>query len=250
MNPPPLPSPIIQVKNLVAKYGEKTVLEDIVFEISTGDIFMIVGGSGCGKTTLLKHMIGLLEPFSGQILIDGEDLFTSNAEKQLLILRKIGVLFQSGALFASLKVLANIQLPLKELTNLPEEAIVLIAKNKLKMVGLSETLDIFPAELSGGMQKRVAVARAMALDPQILFLDEPTSGLDPISASEMDNLIVTLAKILGITFVIISHDLISITRIGKKVIFLHEGHVIAQGDPRELKQHPHPLVMKFFSREQ
>ncbi|MBF0298479.1 MAG: ATP-binding cassette domain-containing protein [Oligoflexia bacterium] len=241
---------IIQVKKLVAKYGDKTVLENINFDINAGEIFMIVGGSGCGKTTLLNHLIGLLWPFSGQILIEEEDLFNVNEERQLSILRKIGVLFQNGALFTSINVHANIGLPLKELTKLPTDAISQIVQNKLKMVGLDiNNLELFPAELSGGMRKRVAVARAMALDPKILFLDEPTSGLDPISANEMDTLIVKLSKILGITFIIISHDLISINKIAERVIFLHEGHIIADGNPKEFNQHQNPLVKEFFSRE-
>ncbi|MBF0362391.1 MAG: ATP-binding cassette domain-containing protein [Oligoflexia bacterium] len=241
---------IIKVKKLFARYDKKIILENIDFEINAGEIFMIIGGSGCGKTTLLNHMIGLLSPSSGNVFIEGEDLFGVSEEKQLSILRKFGVLFQNGALFASINVLANIGLPLKELTKLPEEAILPIVQIKLKMVGLDNVLTLLPAELSGGMRKRVAVARAMALDPKIIFLDEPTSGLDPVSAGEMDTLIDNLSKILGITFVIISHDLISIKKIAKRAIFLHQGQIVAEGNPKEFNKHHNLIVKNFFNREQ
>lgn len=240
---------IIKTINLVAKYGNCTVLNKISFEVNRGEIFMVVGGSGCGKTTLLNHMIGLLIPSAGDITIDGQSIVNSAEHDRLAILRKIGVLYQSGALFGSMNLLQNVQFPLEELTNLPPDAIREIASNKLKMVGLSDFKYYMPAEVSGGMQKRAAIARAMALDPKILFLDEPSSGLDPIISAELDNLIKNLAETLGITFVIVSHNLASIFKIATRVILLDQGKIIAAGKPHELSEHNNPFVRKFFNRE-
>ncbi len=238
--------PIIEVKNLVARYGERVILSDINFNIYPGDIFMVIGGSGCGKTTLLNHMIGLLSPFAGDVLIDGQSISRIPENQRLTILKKIGVLYQSGALFGSLDLLQNVALPLEELTDLPKDAILEIARNKLKMVGLEKFFEYLPAEISGGMQKRAAIARAMALDPKILFLDEPTSGLDPISSSEIDQLVVNLAGILGITFVIVSHDVASICKIGGRVILLDNGKIVAEGRPEELRHSKHALAKRFL----
>ncbi|MCL5260251.1 MAG: ATP-binding cassette domain-containing protein [Gammaproteobacteria bacterium] len=240
--------PIIQVQKLVARYDSRTILENISFDIYPGEIFMIIGGSGCGKTTLLNHMIGLLDPYAGNVIVEGLGITNATADERLAVLRRVGVLYQSGALFGSMTLLGNVQLPLEELTELPKDAIKEIAQNKLKMVGLGEFGDYMPAEVSGGMQKRAAIARAMALDPSILFLDEPSAGLDPIIASELDQLIVSLSHTLGITFVIISHDLESIYNIAERVILLHQGQIIASGDPHQMQQHSNPFVRKFFER--
>jgi phospholipid/cholesterol/gamma-HCH transport system ATP-binding protein len=241
--------PLIQVQGLVARYEKLNVLEDVSFEVFSGEIFMIIGGSGCGKTTLMNHIIGLLEPFAGEILIAGENFSRSKEKDRLTILRKIGVLYQSGALFGSMNLLENVKLPLEELTQLPKDAIHEIAYNKLRMVGLSDFADYMPAEVSGGMQKRAAIARAMALDPKILFLDEPSAGLDPVIATELDQLIVNLSKTLGITFVIVSHDLASIYNIAERVILLDKGRILAEGEPHDLQNHVDPLVRKFFERK-
>lgn len=237
---------VVEVRDLVARYGENTVLSDINFKVYSGEIFMIVGGSGCGKTTLLNHMIGLLRPFSGDVLIEQQSISRATEKQRLLILRKIGVLYQRGALFGSMNLFRNVALPLEELTELPQEAITEIARNKLKMVGLENFCDYMPAEVSGGMQKRAAIARAMALDPKILFLDEPSAGLDPITSSEIDQLVVDLSRTLGITFVIISHDVSSIYKIAEHVVVLQKGQVIAEGHPKELVDSSHPFVKKFF----
>ncbi|MBU0744200.1 MAG: Flp pilus assembly complex ATPase component TadA [Gammaproteobacteria bacterium] len=210
---------------------------------------LITGETSSGKTTLLNHMIGLLTPFSGDILIQKKSISHTPEHERLSILRKIGVLYQSGALFGSINLLKNIALPLEELTELPPDAILEIAHDKLKMVGLENFADFMPAEISGGMQKRAAIARAMALDPKILFLDEPTSGLDPISSSEIDQLIVNLSGILGITFVIVSHDLSSIYKIAKRVILLYKGKIIGEGHPKELRDSKHPFIKQFFARK-
>jgi phospholipid/cholesterol/gamma-HCH transport system ATP-binding protein len=240
-------TPIIKVSHLVAKYGEHEVLSDISFEVYPSEIFMVIGGSGCGKTTLLNNILGLYEPYSGEIFIDGNNTLTTDEIQRRAILRKIGVLYQSGALFGSLNLRGNVQLPLEELTALPPEAIEEIAINKLKMVGLGDFTEHMPAEVSGGMQKRAALARAMALDPKILFLDEPSSGLDPVTASDLDGLIANLSKTLGITFIIVSHDLSSIFNIAQRVIMLHQGKILAEGLPKKLLQHENPLVRKFFA---
>ena len=242
-------SPIIAVQKLSAQYNSRVVLENIQFAVYPGEIFMIVGGSGAGKTTLLNHMIGLLQPFSGSIAIEGQNINQSNELQQLKTLRKIGVLYQSGALFGSMNLLENISLPLEELTQLPADAISAIAHNKLKMVGLGDFGYYMPVEVSGGMQKRAAIARAMALDPKILFLDEPSSGLAPISSSALDKLIVNLANILGITFVIVSHDLASICQIAQRVILLRQGRIVVEGQPRDLSNSADPFVKSFFARK-
>lgn len=231
-------APIIKVQNLTVKYGSRTILENISFDVYTGEILLIVGGSGCGKTTLLNQMIGLYEPFSGNILIDNQEIAES--------FDKIGVLYQSGALFGSMTLLQNVSLPLEESTSLPPEAINTIANNKLKLVGLYDYGSYMPAQISGGMQKRAALARAMALDPKILFLDEPSSGLDPITTAELDELIVNLSKTLKITFIIVSHDLNSICKIAHRVIMLDKKQIIAQGKPDELKHHANISVKNFF----
>lgn len=240
---------IIQTTDLVAKYGKRTILNKISFDVKRGEIFMIVGGSGCGKTTLLNHMIGLLKPYAGDITIDDQSIVHATEPNRLAILRKIGVLYQSGALFGSMNLLNNVKFPLEELTDLPPEAISEIASNKLKMVGLGDFKKYMPAEVSGGMQKRAAIARAMALDPKILFLDEPSSGLDPIISAELDSLIKNLAETLGITFVIVSHNLASIFKIATRVILLDQGEIVASGNPHHLSKDNNPLVKKFFNRE-
>jgi phospholipid/cholesterol/gamma-HCH transport system ATP-binding protein len=241
-------TPIIQVQNLIARYDGKTVLDNISFDVQESEIFMIVGGSGCGKTTLLNHMINLYQPYSGNIIIYGVQINNATEQQNLAFLKKIGVLYQSGALFGSMNLIQNVQLPLEELTNLPKEAIEIIAHNKLKLVGLGEFTDYMPAQISGGMQKRAAIARAMVMDPKILFLDEPSAGLDPIISAELDQLIINLAKTLGITFVIVSHDLASICKIAARVIMLYHGKVIAAGSPRELSNSSQEYVKMFFDR--
>lgn len=241
---------IIQVRNLVVRYDERTIINDISFDVNQGEIFVILGGSGSGKTTVMNQVIGLQQPAEGAIYIAGEDIVTAYGERRQNILRKFGVMYQSGALFGSMNLIENVRFPLEEFTKLPIEAMNSIAINKLRTVGLEDFVTFMPAELSGGMRKRAAIARAMVLDPQILFLDEPSAGLDPIISAQLDKLVIDLAAKLGMTFVVVSHELPSINAIADRVIMLHEGKIAATGDPRTLAQKcDNVFVRKFFARE-
>lgn len=243
---------VIAVKHLAAGYGDRQILRDISFEVRRGEVFGIIGGSGCGKSTLLKHMIGLFPPLAGEVWIEGENIVSARGEARSRLLGRFGVVYQSGALFGSMTVAENVRLPLEEFTDLPPVAREHVALAKLKVVGLAGAADRMPAELSGGMQKRAAIARALALDPRILFLDEPSAGLDPVTSAGLDALIRQLSHHFGITFVIVTHDLASINAITDRLIMLEaqSGTIIAQGSPAELRDHsPHAAVQRFFNRQ-
>jgi phospholipid/cholesterol/gamma-HCH transport system ATP-binding protein len=244
--------PVIQVEHLEAGYGDKTILHDINCEVRRGEVFVIVGGSGSGKTTLLRTMIGLLRPMAGRISIEGEDISAADEEQLQRVQRKLGVTFQAGALFGSLTLGENVALPLQEYTPLAPDTIELLVRIKLAMVKLEGFEDLMPAELSGGMRKRAALARALALDPAILFFDEPSAGLDPITSAELDELILQVNKSLGATMVVVSHELSSIFTIADRCIMIdaESKSIIAEGDPSELRDHhPNPTVRAFFNRK-
>ncbi len=244
--------PIIVVENLAACFGSNIVLESVNFQVYKGEVLVIVGESGCGKSTLLKIMIGLQQPSSGKVLFRGADIAAAG-EKELNNYRQnIGVLFQSSALFSSMTIKENIALPLQEYTNLDSAMINMIIKMKLGMVNLAGYDDHYPSELSGGMKKRAGIARAMALDPIVLFFDELSAGLDPVTAVELDDLIIKTNEALGTTMVIVTHELESIYKIADRVIMLDKSAkgIIAEGTPQELKEKAtDPRVRSFFLRQ-
>jgi phospholipid/cholesterol/gamma-HCH transport system ATP-binding protein len=244
--------PIIEVENLTTRYGDTTILEDVSFQVRRGEMFMILGGSGCGKSTLLKHIIGLLNPYSGRIVVNGTDITAADEEDLRQVQKTIGVLFQADALFGSMTLFENIALPLNEYTDLSTEMIDRIVKMKLALVNLAGYENHMPAELSGGMRKRAGLARAMALDPLLLFFDEPWAGLDPITAAELDILIRSINDAMKTTMVIVTQELASIFGIAQRVIMLDKDArgIIAEGEPKELKEHSRdPRVNNFFNRK-
>ncbi len=243
---------IITVKNLVAQYEDDLILKDISFDVFEGEILVVLGSSGCGKSTLLRHMIGLDKPFSGNIMIDGEDITSGDDGSYFNVLKKIGVLFQSSALFGSMTVAENIALPIQEYSDLSKTSIANLVRMKLCIVNLQGYEDYLPSKISGGMKKRAGLARAMALNPKILFLDEPTAGLDPVSSAEIDELILLINKSIGTTIVIVTHALDSILNVAQRIIMLDKKtkSIIAEGDPRYLKDNSQNVsVRQFFNRK-
>ena len=243
--------PRISVRDLTMAYGDFVLMRGLTFDVRRGDVFVIMGGSGCGKSSLLRHMIGLHEPAKGEILYDGDSFTNAEPEHRDELLRRMGVLYQQGALWSSMTLAENVALPIGEYTKLSADEIREVACMKLALVGLKGFEDFYPSQISGGMRKRAGLARAMALDPDILFFDEPSAGLDPISSRLLDDLILALRDALGSTVVVVTHELASIFTIADDSVFLDADTktMIAQGDPKELRDHcPDPKVRNFLLR--
>ena len=243
--------PVLRVENLKLTYGDYEVLNEVSFEVRDGSCLVIMGGSGCGKSTLLKSLVGLLEPAEGEVYFDSRNLWASSMEDREEILRGFGVLFQGGALWSSMNLLENVSLPLETYTDLSESEVARVAEYKLGLVGLSGYEEFYPSQLSGGMKKRAGLARAMALDPKVLFFDEPSAGLDPLSSRRLDDLINELKESLGMTFVVVSHELASIFEIADDSIFLDAKSktLLHQGSPASLLEtSEHDHVRSFLSR--
>ena len=238
---------VIQVRNLKKSFDDRIILNNINLDIYKGEILVIMGGSGCGKSTLLRCLINVHQPDSGSIKFFGTEIVGLKDERKMDEIRKrFGVLFQNGALYNSLTVGENVALPIKEHTNLADSVIEIMVKVKLELVGLRDFHNLMPSQISGGMQKRVALARAIALDPEVLFYDEPTSGLDPVMTAVIDELIVDLNKKMGITSVVVTHDMNSAFRIAHRIVMLYKGSIIAEGTPEEIKKSKNEFVQQFI----
>ncbi|MDP3787418.1 MAG: ABC transporter ATP-binding protein [Candidatus Omnitrophota bacterium] len=238
---------VIKIENLVKEFGGRRVLDGINLEIYKGESFVIMGGSGCGKSTILRHIIGGLRPDAGKVYLFGEDISTAGEDKMDGFKKRFGMLFQSSALFDSLTVEENISLPLREHTKLDEHIIKIMVKMKLELVGLHGFGHLYPSQLSGGMKKRVGLARAIALDPEIIFYDEPSAGLDPVVTAVIDKLIVDLSEKLSITSVIVTHDMSSVFRIADRIAMLHKGKVLEIGTKEEIQNSTNEYVKQFIT---
>ncbi len=238
---------VIDIKDVHKKFGQRQILSGASLEIYKGETMVIMGGSGCGKSTLLRHMIGAIRPDSGSVYVMGRDIANMSEEELDTTKKKFGMLFQSGALFDSLSVKENVAMPIREHTKLDENIISIMIKMKLELVGLRGFENLMPAQLSGGMKKRVGLARAMVMDPEIVFYDEPTTGLDPIMAGVIDKLILDLSKKLSITSVVVTHDMQSVFRIADRIAMLHDGKVVQAGTAEEIKNTSNPIVKQFIN---
>lgn len=242
------PDYIIEVEDLVVRYGKRTVLDGINLKIRRGETFVILGGSGCGKSTLLRNLVGLMRPYSGRILIDGQDFTAMTDEERIEVRKKMGMCFQGSALFNSMTISDNVALPLREHTKLEESTIEIMTNIKLELVGLGGFGHLMPAQLSGGMKKRAGLARAMAMDPEMIFYDEPSAGLDPIVAAGLDALIRKMQQTFNLTSIVVTHEMPSVKLIADTVCMLKDGRIVAMGDFDEVMSTDHPFVQQFFER--
>jgi phospholipid/cholesterol/gamma-HCH transport system ATP-binding protein len=240
---------VIEVRDLVTHYGTRKILDGVNLTVSQGEIVVIMGGSGSGKTTLLNHLLGLLIPTSGTIELLGLDITQAGADEMLALRRNMGMAFQSGALFSSMTVSENIQMPMREHTSMRQSTMEILAQMKLEIVNMGGFENLMPAELSGGMTKRVALARAIALDPDLLFFDEPSAGLDPVVAAELDELIVDLRNALNMSMVIVTHELESAFRIADRIVVLDKGKIVFAGSVEEIKQSTQERVVALINRQ-
>jgi phospholipid/cholesterol/gamma-HCH transport system ATP-binding protein len=240
--------PAVSIRNLHVSYGEREILHGVTFDVPAGQTVVILGGSGSGKSTLLRTLVGLEAPTSGEVIVRGKNLQNLSTEEWRDLRQHIGISFQSGALFGSMTVGENVALPLHEHTELDPATIEIMVRLKLNEVGLNGYENCMPAQLSGGMKKRAAVARAMAMDPEILFFDEPSAGLDPIIAAGIDQLLLKLKDAFGITIIVVTHELASAFLIADRMVLLDKGYIVANGRPEELKNSPHPRVRQFLDR--
>lgn len=238
--------PVIEIRDLHKSFGSNEVLKGINFEIEAGNTYVILGGSGSGKTVLMKHMIGLLKPDKGDVIVEGENIVPFGPEELSRVRRKMGMVFQAAALFDSMTVFENVAFPLREHRKISEREAREIVKQKLEIVGLTDIEEKFPPDLSGGMRKRVGLARAIVLDPKIVLYDEPTTGLDPITTDYVDEMILDAKKKLGVTSVVISHDVASAFKVADFLAFLSEGQIVAFGPPNEIRHSRHPAVHLFL----
>ncbi|HYB89854.1 MAG TPA: ATP-binding cassette domain-containing protein [Candidatus Binataceae bacterium] len=240
---------LIRAENLVVRFGDHTVLDDVSMRLGPREILVILGASGCGKTTLLRTLVGLRAPDAGHVLMFGRDLYALDNDERDETLKRVGMLFQSGALFSSLTLEENIAFPLVEHRHVAPEIAAIIARMKLALVGLETSAALLPSEISGGMKKRAGLARALALDPEVLLFDEPSAGLDPVTARALDDLIVGLKQRLGVAMVVVTHELASIETIADRALMLDRGKVIAEGTISKLRAMDNPQVHAFFARE-
>jgi phospholipid/cholesterol/gamma-HCH transport system ATP-binding protein len=241
-------SPYVQVESLVARYGNRTILDGVTFNAHRGEITVILGASGCGKTTVLRHIVGLLTPASGRVLIDGQDIHHVSEDEQEAMLRNIGMSFQAGALFNSMTLEENVALPILEHLHADAKTARMLARMKLALVGLERAAHLLPSEISGGMKKRAAVARALALNPTLLLFDELSAGLDPVTARELDELVLSLKRQFDMAILVVTHELSSIQMIADQAVMLHQGKVLAAGPLHEVQAAEHPQVRAFFDR--
>lgn len=240
--------PVIEVRGLSKSFGRHRVLDELDMRVNQGETFVILGPSGCGKSTLLRCLVGLEHPDAGTVRIQGIDLFAADSKTVASLRRRIGMAFQGGALFGSMTLAENIDLPLSEFTQLPLSTRRIIARIKLGLVGLEAAMDLFPSQLSEGMKKRAALARTMALDPDILFFDEPSAGLDPVTAAGLERLLVQIKKVFNVTMAVVTHELATAFAIASRIALMEKGQFVVSGPPSVVRESQNPVVRRFLDR--